>query len=148
MKKRVPQLDTTGFKFAKNPKVKRGKRTPSPDADKPQVPIELEWDELLKHMRWRVVDSEAWDEIRLAVFARCGGKCEGCGANVYYSTLHLHHWRGRGKGERCDCPDHLQALCPDQFLEDNTTRHGCHTLVHKGGNLRERFARGAEAVSE
>jgi hypothetical protein len=151
MKKRVPQLDTTGFKFAKNPKVKRGKRTPSPDSEKPVVPILLKWDEFLGHMRWKVQDSAAWTNIREELLARQGGKCAAkCGVVIYIDFSELNHKRGRGMGgsKRCDCPDCTELLCKDTILGDGTLRKGCHTLVHEAGDLRTDFARGAEAVSE
>jgi hypothetical protein len=96
----------------------------------------------MKHDRWKVVNPEAWTGIRETVFARCGGKCEGCGCWIWPETGHLHHWMGRGGGKRCDCPEHLQFLCPDQLLSDGTVRLGCHSEVHRIGKLGTEYRRG------
>jgi hypothetical protein len=140
MIKRVPALDSSGLAFPKTPKVKRGKRTPSPDAEKPPVPIELEWDPLRQHMRWKVIDPDAWTEIRMAVESRSGLHCEGCNYWLGAGEGNLHHVYGRGMGsaKRCDCPDCLQLLCVS-----DSVRLGCHDLVHKAGKLKGKFTREA-----
>jgi hypothetical protein len=99
----------------------------------PLVPAEgiKKWTDEAGHERWKVIDAHEWEAIRETVKARAADKCEGCGTDIgEFDDFHLHHWRGRGGGKRCDCPSHLQLLCQE-----------CHDLCHRIGNLRERFVR-------
>jgi|SRR5277367_1112107 len=88
----------------------------------------------------------AWEQTREELYARAQGRCEGCHMDITPEEMEAHHTRGRGAGKRCDCLLCLQALCKDRFIGDGTRttygiREGCHTLVHKKGNLREKFSR-------
>jgi hypothetical protein len=63
---------------------------------------------------------EKAQRIRLAR-DRAHGICEGgCGTSLMLGA-HRHHWKGRGRGERCDCDWHIQILCVR-----------CHDNAHRG----------------
>jgi hypothetical protein len=69
-----------------------------------------------------ILDSrgEQAQRIRLAR-DRAHGICEGgCGTSLLLGA-HRHHFKGRGRGGRCDCDRHIQILCVR-----------CHENAHKG----------------
>jgi hypothetical protein len=77
------------------------------------------------------VTPEAKEARMDELYARSGSHCEGCGATIYRTTFHPHHWQGRKLGKNCWCMSCLQALCGDVPLVDGTTRYGCHSMAHK-----------------
>jgi hypothetical protein len=61
-----------------------------------------------------------WDAVRKEVLRRSGGFCEcGCGLSFLCAGLHLHHWKGRTRGNSCHCAFHIQGLTP-----------ACHRAAH------------------
>jgi hypothetical protein len=144
MQKRVPPSEDVGLRFGKQRGVpKRKIRKLMRELEMPPSPIELKYDEHLKHMRWKVIDPRAWTPIREELLARQGGKCAAkCGATIYLDFSELHHKRGRGMGgaKRCDCPDCTELLCKSELLQDGTTRKGCHQMIHDAGKLESRVS--------
>jgi hypothetical protein len=110
------------------------------EAELPKDGIERYWDPLRHHMIELCVTADAMEQRRHEVYSRSGSRCEGCNAWIYYEGIgafHMHHWRGKGAGKKCDCFSCLQALCPE-----------CHELCHKAGDLSRPFKRGAEPAGE
>ena len=100
--------------------------------------MERFWDQLREHTREICITAEAMESRRQELWARSGGRCEGCRMPVQYDGLrgfHLHHIFGKGAGKRCDCLECIQALCRNTFMTDGTIRPGCHTKVHRIGIL-------------
>jgi hypothetical protein len=51
----------------------------------------------------------AWSDVRLVVYARAGGRCEGCGVQLNLANMEGHHRRTRRLGP--DCPGNCLCLC-------------------------------------
>jgi hypothetical protein len=132
MKKRVNPGDTGLLAIPKpgHAKQKRSRKVRY-EIELPKDGIERFWDEELHHLRELCVTPDAMQARREEVFARSGARCEGCNGWIWLDRFHLHHWRGRGKGVKCDCFNCLQALCEE-----------CHRLCHEAGDLRKPFRRG------
>jgi 5-methylcytosine-specific restriction endonuclease McrA len=60
---------------------------------------------------------QPWEEVRVAIFARSGGRCEVCRTDLNNSGMDAHHRRRRRIGPDCSC--NALALCPS-----------CHREVH------------------
>jgi hypothetical protein len=66
-----------------------------------------------------------WSSVRREILQRSGGYCEcGCGISFLTGGLELHHWRGRTRGNRCDCAFHLQGLLPEHHRAAHKHRLG------------------------
>ena len=52
----------------------------------------------------------AWADLRLALYARCGGRCERCGRDLADCGFDGAHRKGRGQGGP-DTPVNVAALC-------------------------------------
>lgn len=131
MNKRVPAGDTSCLALPKpgHQKQKRVRKIRY-ETELPKDGIERYWDELRHHMVERCVTPDAMQGRREEVFARSGARCEACRAWIWLDGFHLHHWRGRGAGKKCDCFNCLQALCQE-----------CHRLCHDIGDLTQPFKR-------
>jgi 5-methylcytosine-specific restriction endonuclease McrA len=53
----------------------------------------------------------AWQDVRLVIYARAGGRCELCGKQLGIANMEGHHRRTRRLGP--DCPCNAIALCSD-----------------------------------
>jgi hypothetical protein len=55
-------------------------------------------------------EQEGEQRTRLAL-GRAKGTCEcGCGLSLLCAGAERHHWKGRTRGNRCDCDAHIQIL--------------------------------------
>jgi len=65
-------------------------------------------------MLWRtgrvMLDAQGMADLRSAVFARSGGRCEQCGRRISWARFHLHHKRKRSQGGS-DSEENCTALC-------------------------------------
>lgn len=77
-----------------------------------------------------------WTEVRGIIFARCGGRCEGCGKAITLGTMEGHHRRTRSVGP--DCPGNALALCRD--CHHGPTVHGGPELARELGRIVSKFS--------
>jgi hypothetical protein len=52
-----------------------------------------------------------WSDVRLVIYTRALGRCEGCGRQLNIANMEAHHRRTRKVGP--DCPCNALALCSD-----------------------------------
>lgn len=77
------------------------------------------------HEAVRLTTHDDWVAARLLIWIRAGGSCEcGCGRSLEKYGMEAHHWKGRTRGNRCDCVFHLQALTPECHREAEKHRKG------------------------
>jgi hypothetical protein len=59
-----------------------------------------------------ILDAAGEREQKIRLVQRCHGICEcGCGTSLLFGAgCERHHWKGRGRGGRCDCDWHIQLL--------------------------------------
>lgn len=50
-----------------------------------------------------------WDDVRLVIYVRAGGRCELCAKSLNIANMEGHHRRTRAVGP--DCPCNALALC-------------------------------------
>lgn len=72
-----------------------------------------------------------WAEVRLVIFARSHGRCEGCGAPMTVASMEGHHRRTRRVGP--DCPCNALALCAS--CHHGPTVHGGPELAMELGRI-------------
>lgn len=82
-----------------------------------------------------------WPEVRVIIYARCAGRCEGCGIQMTLHTMEGHHRRTRSIGP--DCPCNALALCAACHHGD--TVHGSPETGRELGRIISRHDRGEPA---
>lgn len=72
----------------------------------------------------------SWTDVRLVIYVRSGGRCEGCAVQLNIANMEAHHRRTRRVGP--DCPCNALALCHDCHHHET---HGRPTLARSLGRI-------------
>lgn len=73
-------------------------------------PIKVKRDQPRRRSRDQLSHGMPWQDVRMIIYTRSLGRCEGCGTGLNLAGMEAHHRRTRRLGP--DCPCNALALCP------------------------------------